>query len=207
MVARCAGISAGARCQRARDNTHTLHRITFSTRHIAAHLRRGGLIAYPTESCYGLGCDPDNRSAVLRLLKLKQRPQRKGLIVIASSYRQVARYLQPLTPAQQQELIAAGAQAITCLMPAHHSTPRWLRGSHDTLAVRLTAHQQAMQLCRGLNSALVSTSANRSGQRPARTYAQCQRSFGRKVWVLPGRVGKRKKPSTIRTWTDGRIIR
>ncbi|MDO8262659.1 MAG: Sua5/YciO/YrdC/YwlC family protein [Gallionella sp.] len=178
-----------------------------SYRRIAAHLRRGGLIAYPTESCYGLGCDPDNRTAVLRLLKLKQRPQRKGLIVIASSFKQVARFLQPLTPAEQQQLIAAGAQAITFLLPSHHSTPRWLRGSHDTLAVRLTAHPQAALLCRGVNSALVSTSANRSGQRPARTYAQCQRLFGRKVWVLPGRVGKRKKPSTIRTWADGQIIR
>jgi L-threonylcarbamoyladenylate synthase len=178
-----------------------------SCRGLAAHLRRGGLIAYPTESCYGLGCDPDNRTAVQRLLKLKRRPQHKGLIVIAASYRQVARYLQPLTPAQQVQLSTAGAQAITYLMPSRHSTPRWLRGSHDTLAVRLTAHRQAAQLCRGLNSALVSTSANRSGQRPAKTYAQCQRSFGRKVRVLPGRVGKRKNPSTISSWADGKIIR
>ena len=178
-----------------------------SARRIAAHLRRGGLIAYPTESCYGLGCDPGNRTAVQRLLKLKQRPQHKGLILIAESYRQVARYLQPLTPPQQQQLHKAGAQAITYLMPARHSTPRWLRGAHDTLAVRLTAHPSAMRLCRSIDSALVSTSANRSGQRPAKTYAQCQRLFWRKVWVLPGRVGKRKKPSTIRMWADGQVIR
>jgi L-threonylcarbamoyladenylate synthase len=184
-----------------------LFRHSASYRRIAAHLRRGGLIAYPTESCYGLGCDPDNRIAVQRLLRLKQRPQHKGLILIAASYRQVARYLQPLTPAQQQQLKTAGARAITYLMPAHHSAPRWLRGSHDTLAVRLTAHQQAAQLCRGVNSALVSTSANRSGQRPARTFAQCRKLFGRKVWVLPGRVGKRKNPSTISSWADGKIIR
>jgi len=176
-------------------------------RRIAAHLRRGGLIAYPTESCYGLGCDPDNRIAVKRLLKLKQRPQHKGLILIAASYRQVARYLQPLTPIQQQQLKTAGAQAKTFLMPVRRAAPRWLRGKHDTLAVRLTAHQQTMQLCRGVDSALVSTSANRGGQRPARTYAQCRRLFGRKVWVLPGRVGSRRRPSTICMWADGRIIR
>ncbi len=184
-----------------------MFRHSASYRRIAAHLRRGGLIAYPTESCYGLGCDPDNSSAVQRLLKLKQRPQHKGLILIAALYRQVARYLQPLTSAQQQQLEIAGAQAITYLMPAVHSTPRWLRGGHDTLAVRLTAHRQAAQLCRGVNSALVSTSANRSGQRPAKTYAQCLRLFGKRVWVLPGRVGKRKKPSTISMWADGRIVR
>ena len=184
-----------------------MFRHSASPRRIAAYLRRGGLIAYPTESCYGLGCDPDNRTAVLHLLKLKQRPQHKGLILIAAGYRQVARYLQPLTLGEQEKLKSGGAQAITYLLPAHHSTPRWLRGSHDTLAVRITAHPQAAQLCRGVDSALVSTSANRSGQRPARTYAQCRLLFGCRVWVLPGRVGKRKKPSTIRTWADGQIIR
>ena len=176
-------------------------------RAIAAHLKRGGLIAYPTESCYGLGCDPDNRDAVLRLLKLKQRPQRKGLILIAAHYHQIARYLQARTATEQQKMQHDGARAITYLMPAHHSAPRWLRGRHDTLAVRLTAHLPAAQLCRGVNSALVSTSANRSGQRPAKTYAQCQRLFGHKVWVLPGRVGKRSKPSTILNWVSGKIVR
>jgi L-threonylcarbamoyladenylate synthase len=171
------------------------------------HLKRGGLIAYPTESCYGLGCDPDNRRAVQRILKLKQRPQRKGLILIASSYHQVERYLQPLTPKQQQKIKDAGAQAVTYLMPVKPSCPRWLRGTHDTLAVRLTAHSIAKQLCRSANSALISTSANRSGCKPAKTYAQCQRLFGKKVWVLPGRVGKNRKPSTIKVWGDGKIVR
>ena len=178
-----------------------------SFRRIAAHLRRGGLIAYPTESCYGLGCDPDNRAAVLRLLRLKVRPQSKGLILIASRYQQVARYLQPLTLPQQQVLSEAGAQAVTYLMPVRKSAPRWLRGEHETLAVRLTAHPFARQLCREVNSALVSTSANRSGQRSARSYVECQRLFGKKVWVLPGQVGKRRQPSTIRAWLDGRIVR
>lgn len=176
-------------------------------RSIAAHLKRGGLIAYPTESCYGLGCDPANRAAVLRLLKLKQRPQRKGLILIASDYQQVKRYLQPLTPGEQIRLQNDGAQAITYLMPVKKTAPRWLRGEHDTLAVRLTAHPFAKQLCRGVHSALVSTSANISGMRPAKTYAECRNLFGKNVWVLPGLVGKRRQPSRILAWLDGRIVR
>jgi len=176
-------------------------------RAISAHLKRGGLIAYPTESCYGLGCDPRNRNAVQRLLRLKQRPQRKGLILIASYYRQLAPYLQARTASEQALLKNDGAQAITYLMPAKHSCPRWLRGEHDTLAVRITAHPPAAALCRALNMALVSTSANRSGDKPVRTYTDCVRRFGRKVMVLPGRVGQRTKPSTIRAWADGKIIR
>ncbi len=178
-----------------------------SSRSIAAFLKCGGVIAYPTESCYGFGCDPHNRRAVQRILRLKQRPQRKGLILIASSYQQVACYIRPLALVEQQKLQDGGAQAITYLMPVKPSCPRWLRGAHDTLAVRLTAHPFARQICRSLDSALVSTSANRSGQRPAKSWAECQRLFGKKVWVLRGRVGKRKRPSTIRAWDDGRIIR
>ena len=184
-----------------------MHRFTIPSRRLTAHLKRGGLIAYPTESCYGLGCDPNNRNAVHRILKLKQRPQRKGLILIASKFQQVARYLKPLTAREQAKLQHDGAQAVTYLMPVKESAPRWLRGDHDTLAIRFTAHSFAKGLCRSADSALVSTSANRSGCRPAKTYAECQRLFGKKVWVLRGRVGKRKQPSTIRAWSDGRILR
>ena len=178
-----------------------------SVRALAAHLKRGGLIAYPTESCYGLGCDPRNRNAVLRLLKLKQRPQRKGLILIASHYDQLVRYVQPITLPEQATLKSDGTKVITRLMPAKSNCPRWLRGAHDTLAVRLTAHPDAATLCHRLNTALVSTSANFSGGKSVRTNAECCRLFGAQVRVLPGRVGKRKKPSTIMAWRDGKIIR
>lgn len=184
-----------------------MHRAVASPQRIAAHLKRGGIIAYPTESCYGLGCDPANRKAVLQLLKLKQRPQRKGLILIASHYHQVARYLQALTLTEQSKLQNTRTQAVTYLLPTRPATPHWLRGAHDTLAVRLTAHPFAKNLCRSVNSALVSTSANRSGQRPAKTYAECLRLFGENVWVLRGRTGKRRQPSTIQAWSDGRIVR
>ena len=178
-----------------------------SARAIVAHLKRGGVIAYPTESCYGLGCDPRNRRAVRRILKLKRRPQKKGLILIASHYHQVESFIQPLTAAEQQRLQQDGAQAVTYLVPAKPSCPRWLRGVHDSLAVRLTAHAFARQLCRSVGRALVSTSANRSGMRAAKTYAECTRMFGDRVWVLRGRVGKRKRPSTIRAWGGDRIVR
>ena len=143
----------------------------------------------------------------MRLLQLKRRPQRKGLILIASDYRQLERYLLPITVSEQQRLKEDGEKAITYLMPVKKSAPRWLRGAHDTLAVRLTAHPQAKRLCQRVHSALVSTSANVSGMRPAKTYAECRRLFGDRVWVLPGRVGGRRQPSTIVSWLDGRIVR
>ena len=191
---RCAACPAKARIAR----PHRKHDVTsqphFSPRSLAAHLKRGGLIAYPTESCYGLGCDPRNREAVLRLLRLKQRPQRKGLILIAGNYAQLSAYLRPISAEAQEKLKSDGAQAVTYLMPAKPSCPRWLRGVHATLAVRITAHPEAAALCDALGMALVSTSANYSGGKAARTAAQCRKLFGEQVWVLPGRTGKRKRP-------------
>jgi L-threonylcarbamoyladenylate synthase len=154
-----------------------------------------------------LGCDPDNRQAVLRLLKLKRRSQSKGLILIASNFHQVVRYLQPLTLTEQAKLQNDEEHAVTYLMPTRISTPRWLCGEHSTLAIRLTEHPLAKRLCRSAHSALVSTSANCSGQQPAKTYTECQRIFGKEVWVLRGSIGKRKYPSTIRSWLDGKIVR
>ncbi len=189
------------------NGIYKLIRHPASYRALASHLKQGGLIAYPTESCYGLGCDPRDPRAVRRILRLKQRAQHKGLILIASDFQQVAPYLMPLTLAEQARLQADGAQAVTYLMPVRASCPRWLRGRHDTLAVRFTAHPVARALCRGTGSALVSTSANRRGCHPAKTYAECRRLFGERVQVLRGRVGKRKQPSTIRDWASGRVLR
>lgn len=184
-----------------------MFRHSIPSRKLAAHIARGGLIAYPTESCYGLGCDPRNRRAVQRLLKIKGRPQRKGQILIAGRFEQLASYLRPLTPVQQEKLRNGGAQAVTFLMPARPDCPRWLRGMHDTQAVRITAHPQAAALCNALDMALVSTSANHSGDKPARSYVDCLRRFGGQALVLPGRVGKRRRPSSIRDWASGKILR
>jgi L-threonylcarbamoyladenylate synthase len=184
-----------------------LFRRPASYRHIASHLRQGGLIAYPTESCYGLGCDPRNYKAVQNLLRLKRRPKNKGLILIASCFEQVARYLMPLDIESQAVINLAGKQAVTYLIPATPRAPHCLRGDHDTLAVRLTGFKAAVSLCQGVGHALVSTSANRTGKHAVKSYAICQRLFGHHVWVLHGTVGKRKQPSSIRVWPDGKIVR
>lgn len=167
------------------------------------HLAAGGVIAYPTESCYGLGCDPRNARAVAALLRLKRRPKEKGLILIGSEPGQFAPYLAEPPDAWPQYWPGP----YTLLLPASHRCPRWLTGRHSKLAVRVTAHAEAAQLCHALGMALVSTSANRSGQRMLRTASACQEAFGRRVWVLEGRIGKRKRPSTILDPAGGGTLR
>lgn len=176
-------------------------------RKVRAHLARGGIIAYATESCYGLGCDPGDYRAVRRLLALKGRPQAKGLILIADRFSRLVRYVLPPTAEQHKLLDRTWPGPHTWLMPASRHTPRWLRGRHDSIAVRVTAHPDAALLCREVGTALVSTSANRAGLKPFKTYAACVRAFGQSALVLPGRVGARRNPSTIQHLVSGKIVR
>lgn len=168
-------------------------------------LRAGGIIAYATESCFGLGCDPMNRAAVQRILRLKGRPQAKGLILIAANLAQLRPYLAPL-PARL-DLTAYWPGPTTLLLPASRRCPRWLTGRHRTIAVRITAHPDARRVCRAAGMALVSTSANRSMQRALRTATACHALFGDAIHTLPGRIGARRRPSTVIDPLSGRVFR
>jgi L-threonylcarbamoyladenylate synthase len=168
----------------------------------------GGVIAYPTEAIYGLGCDPLNSQAVLRLLALKQRPMEKGLILIADHQAKLAPYMAPLTQAQQDKLDATWPGPVTWLVPARPETPRWLRGQYDTIAVRVTGHPLAAALCQQLSHALVSTSANPTGKRPARSTLKIRQYFGDQLdCILSGPLGDQATPTEICDLTSGRIIR
>lgn len=173
---------------------------------LRAFLKRGGLIAYPTESCYGLGCDPMNRRAIKKILQLKGRGAAKGLILIAADRNQLRPY------ATRASIEAAWEKGfwpgpVTWVLPAAKTCPEWISGGRDTVAVRITAHAGAAELCRQAGMALVSTSANKSGGKPAKTWQQCSRLFGRRVRVLPGRIGARKRPSTLIDLASGKVLR
>lgn len=174
---------------------------------LRAWLQAGGVIAYPTESCYGLGCDPRNARAVARILRLKGRPRGKGLILIAVRFEQLAPFLAPVPPALQARFPEWWPGPTTLLLPKGRRCPRWLTGKHEKMAVRVTAHPEAARLCHFLGMPLVSTSANLSGQRVLKTAIQCRRRFGAKILAIGGRVGRRKRPSTILDPYHGGVVR
>lgn len=171
-------------------------------------LKAGGILAYPTEAVYGLGCDPRDREAVLRLLALKQRDWRKGLILIAADFAQLQPFVLPLDEDSRKKVLAAWPGPITWLLPARADAPWWLRGASDKLAVRVTGHPLCAQLCRVWGGPLVSTSANLSRCPPARRAWQVRRAFGAAVdYLLPGSLGGRRAPSEIRDLASGRVLR
>jgi len=170
----------------------------------AAIVRSGGIVAYATESVFGLGCDPRSRRAVKRLRRIKQRRAGKGLILIGANVAQLARYVASFPP----QALASWPGPTTWLLPARHGIGRWITGRSSSIAVRVSAHRQAAALCRTANMAIVSTSANRSGQRPARTRREVLRRFGKHIdYVLCGRVGGLKQPTTIIDAATGRVVR
>jgi L-threonylcarbamoyladenylate synthase len=172
-------------------------------------LHRGGVIAYPTEAVFGLGCDPFNENAVLRLLAVKQRPLEKGLILIAAEPSQLEAFIEPAVFAQYPDVIASWPGPHTWLLPCKPDTPLWLRGIHDTLAVRVTAHPLSAALCRAFGKPLVSTSANPNGSEPARTAAEVKRLFNDSQLdtIVEGETGGLDNVSAIRDARTGRQIR
>lgn len=177
-------------------------------RAVAHVVKSGGIIAYPTEAVYGLGCDPRNERAVYRLLALKRRQLHKGLILIAADFTQLVPFLQPLSPTDQARLAATWPGPYTWLIPTRADTPRWLRGCHDTLAVRVTAHPLAAALCRACGCALVSTSANFTGHPPARSALAVRRQLGESIdALLPGPTGGAARPTEIRDLRSSQLIR
>ena len=171
-------------------------------------LKRGGIVAYPTESVYGLGCDPDNPDAVARLLHLKRRPASKGLILVADELAQLEPYIQIPDADMKRRLLDSWPGPITWLVPAAKHVPDGLRGQHDTLAVRVSAHPVVKALCRSFAGALVSTSANISNRPALRSPLAVQRVFGDSVdYILHGSLGGFSRPSEIRDAISGKVVR
>lgn len=171
-------------------------------------LKEGGIVAYPTEAVYGLGCDPFNPAAVHHLLKIKQRPVYKGLILIAADWNDVASLVETVEP----QKLAAAKQTwpgpYTWVFPASEIVPPWIRGQHDTVAIRITAHPIANSLCKAFGGPLVSTSANIAAEPPLKLLEEVRQQFIEQVdFILPGRVGGLLQPTEIRDVQTGKIIR
>jgi L-threonylcarbamoyladenylate synthase len=176
----------------------------------AAALRRGGVIAYPTEAVFGFGCDPHDHVAFTRLFALKQRPPTQGVLLIAARFDQVQPNidLARVSPDALARAQASWPGPHTWVFPRAASVPEWVAGGHAGIALRVTAHPVAAALCRAFGGALVSTSANRHGEPPARTAADVYASFGEEVdAIVDAPTGGLDRPTPIRDAISGEILR
>lgn len=173
-------------------------------------LLSGGVIAYATEAVFGLGCDPDNETAVHKLLQIKQRPIEKGLILIAAEWQQLTPYLDisSLKHEQLQRALDSWPGPYTWVFPAKTTTPKWLTGQFSSLAVRVSAHPQVQALCQLYGKPLVSTSANLTSFPACRTENEVRLQLSERIdYILPGEVGANPNPSEIRDVMTNQLLR
>jgi L-threonylcarbamoyladenylate synthase len=182
--------------------------LRFVLRKACRALADDGLIAYPTEAVYGLGCRPDSASAALKLAELKRRDLRAGFILIAADREQLEAFVAPLEARIERRLRRSWPDPVTWIVPAAPAAPPWITGGRDTVAVRVTAHPVARRLCETFGGALVSTSANISGRPPARSALGVRRRFGDKLDIIvPGAVGGAARPTQIRDALTNELLR
>ncbi len=185
-----------------------MNRVTDDINHAKQTILSGGLLVYPTEAVFGVGCDYRNESAVMRLLAAKQRDVSKGVILIASHVQQVL----PLLQLNDQNDLARALKTWpghhTWVFKASYKVPKWITGSHDSVAVRVSSHLPVKQLCDALGMPIVSTSANRAAHDPALTVAKAQEQLGDAIdcyWDQA--LGSQSQPSCIRMADTGAVLR
>ncbi len=173
----------------------------------AAEIRAGGVIAYPTEAVWGLGCDPLDVDAVEKILSLKRRPVEKGLIMVAGSVAQFGPLVEALPADLKAKLEASWPGHTTWLVPHGGLVPAWISGQFDTVALRVSNHPLVQALCDLVGGPIVSTSANPQGRPPARSALHARRYFTDQVLYAPGQVGGQDQPSKIYDLVSGKTIR
>lgn len=172
-------------------------------------LKQGNIIAYPTEAVWGLGCDPFNETAVNKVLRLKDRSINKGLILIAGSVDQFEPLLSGLSIEHRSKLDASWPGHITWLVPdPGQLIPQWIKGSHQSVAIRVSAHPVVQELCSTFAGPLVSTSANVAGEEEIRSRVILKDQFADNIaCIVDGEIGQAAKPSEMRELYSGNVIR
>jgi L-threonylcarbamoyladenylate synthase len=179
----------------------------FAIRFAAHCVRQGGVIAYPTETVYGLGCDPLCAEAVSEINRLKQREAGKGLILLASRLQQLDAFIE-ISDRNDRAAIVGEHEPTSWIVPAKNTAPDWITEGQGTIGVRITTHPLVIQLCDQLGHALVSTSANPAGKKPALNSLQLHRYFDGLVdSMLISNHNCTGKPSKIRRLNSRQLLR
>ena len=176
-----------------------------------AALAGGGLVACPTEGVYGLSCDPRFDSALERLVRLKRRQLAAGFILIAADEEQLLPWIlwsSSIDASRAAKIRASWPGPVTWVMPARPGSSKFVTGGRDSIAVRVTAHPRASELCRLYGAALISTSANLSGGEACVNAAQTRKLFSPQLnGVLEGAVGGLEGPTPLYNALDGTRLR
>jgi L-threonylcarbamoyladenylate synthase len=181
--------------------------MNFQIRKAAHCLEAGGVIGYPTEGVYGIGCLPGYPNAIERVINIKGRRADAGLILIAADLELLDDWIAPTT-AELANLQRSSHYPTTWIVTAQPKVHPFLTGGRNTLAVRVTDHPLAAALSVATGAPLVSTSANKRGAAPALSAFQTRLKLGKTLdYVISGPLGGASGPSEIRVAADNRVLR
>jgi L-threonylcarbamoyladenylate synthase len=147
-------------------------------------LRQGGLLAFPTETYYGLGVDPFNSTALQRLFAVKQRPAAKPVLVLVENQTQVPLLAAQVPDALQELMNRFWPGPLTVVCPARPDLPDLLTGGTGTVGIRQSPEPTAARLLAAFGGPVTATSANCSGQPAAVTAAEVTRIFGSQIDLI-----------------------
>lgn len=168
----------------------------------------GGIILYPTDTIWGIGCDATNTEAIKRIFKLKQRDEAKSMIILLDSENKLESYVKEV-PAIAYDLIEYAENPLTLVMPGARNISPALISEDGNVGIRVAKHDFCQQLIQRLRKPLVSTSANISGKPSPQNFSQMDQQIidGVDYVVdLEQNSTELKKPSTImRLNPDGRF--
>ena len=171
-------------------------------------LRKGGLILYPTDTVWGIGCDATNEEAVARIYALKRSQNKKSMLVLCASADMTVRYVDR-APGIAFEVQEMATSPLTLILPGACAVAENLIPEEGTLGIRIPEHEFCKKLIRKLNRPLVSTSANISGQPAPRTYSEISQDIRQGVDLIvdPSLEGHptRKASSIIRVGLSGEV--
>ena len=161
-------------------------------------LREGGLIAFPTETYYGLAVDPFNEVALQRLFAVKNRPTVKPVLVLIPSRKHLGRMTETIPVAAESLMEKFWPGPLTMVFPAQKRLSEMLTGGTGTIGVRISPHPVPQALLQVYNAPLTATSANRSGGEAAVSETDVYEIFGDDVDMILGK-GRTPghKPSTL----------
>ena len=175
-------------------------------------LNRGGLILYPTDTIWGIGCDATNVAAVKKVFDLKRRDDSKALIVLLDNVEHLDHYVVSV-PEMARELLDVAVKPLTIIYDGAYNVASNLLGENDSLGIRIPHEEFSQRLCAEFGKPLVSTSANVSGEPSAKTFADISDEIKKSVdYVVKYRqddTNPRSASNIIMLHSDGtfKIIR
>ncbi len=171
-------------------------------------LREGGIILYPTDTVWGIGCDATNAEAVARVYKIKHRNDSKALICLVDSDARLQRYVRNV-PAVAWDLLDAATRPTTVILDGAVNLASNLIAEDGSIALRITKEPFSHELCYRFQKALVSTSANISGEPAAQNYKDIAQELLDSVDYVCWSRRQEHKPHTpssiIRLKPDGEV--